>query len=319
MTNIAVSSPSFSKNKVLVEELYKSFPDSKIKINSLGEHLKNESLINFLSDSRAVIIGTEKFNSDIIKNLPNLRIVSKYGVGVDNVDISYLKEKNISFRWKGGVNRRSVSEMTLGFMLSLARNLYYTSSLLKSGEWLKNGGYQLSSKKIGIIGCGYIGEDLIRLLQPFHCEIQIYDILDKSYIESCYGVKQVNLDSLISESDIITIHTPLTEITKNLVNNSFLSKMKKNSYLINTSRGGIVVEDDLKNYLLKYINGLDSYTICGAALDVFSLEPSEDLEFLNLKNLYCTPHIGGNSMEAVLSMGRSAINGLSDASMEYVL
>jgi phosphoglycerate dehydrogenase-like enzyme len=319
MKNITVSSPSFSKNKILVEELYKSFPDSVIKINSGGEHLKGNSLIDFLKDSDAIIIGTEKFNIDIIKNLPNLKTVSKYGVGVDNVDIQFLKERNISFRWKGGVNRRSVSEMTLGFMLSLARNLFYTNSLIKSGNWLKNGGYQLSGKKIGIIGCGFIGEDLIRLLQPFHCEIQIYDLLDKSYLESCYNVRQVNLDTLINESDIITIHTPLTNLTKNLVNNSFLSKMKKNSYLINTARGGIVVEDDLKEYLQKFLNGDQSYTICGSALDVFTTEPNEDSELLNLKNLYCTPHIGGNANEAVLSMGRSAINGLSDDSMEYVL
>ncbi len=319
MKNIAVSSPSFSKNKILVEELIKSFPDSIVKINKGGEHLKGDSLVDFLKDSEGIIIGTERFNNDIIKNLPNLKIVSKYGVGVDNVDIQFLKERNISFRWKGGVNRRSVSEMTLGFMLSLARNLFYTNSLLKSGEWLKNGGYQLSGKKIGIIGCGYIGEDLIRLLQPFHCEIQIYDILDKSYLESCYGVRQVELDILITESDIISIHTPLTNLTKNLVNNTFLSKMKKNSYLINTARGGIVVENDLKNYLQKFLNDDLSYTLCGSALDVFSMEPNEDSELLNLKNLYCTPHIGGNAFEAVLSMGRSAILGLSDNSMEYVL
>ena len=319
MKNIAVSSPSFSKNKILVEELIKSFPDSIVKINKDGEHLRGDSLVDFLKDSAGIIIGTEKFNNDIIKNLPNLEIVSKYGVGVDNVDIQFLKERNISFRWKGGVNRRSVSEMTLGFMLSLARNLFYTNSLLKSGDWLKDGGYQLSGKKIGIIGCGYIGEDLIRLLQPFHCEIQIYDILDKSYLESCYGVRQVELDTLISESDIISIHTPLSNLTKNLVNNTFLSKMKKNSYLINTARGGIVVENDLKNYLQKFLNDDLSYTLCGSALDVFSIEPNEDSELLKLKNLYCTPHIGGNAFEAVLSMGRSAILGLSDKSMEYVL
>lgn len=319
MKKIAVSSPSFCKNNILTEELIRTFPGAEIKFNNGGEHLNGESLQTFLKDSSDIIIGTEKFDENIINNLPNLKIVSKYGVGIDNVDIHYLKENNISFRWKGGVNRRSVSEMTLGFMLSLARNLNYTSSLLKSGDWLKNGGFQLSGKKIGIIGCGYIGEDLIRLLQPFHCEILITDILDKSYIESCYGVRQVDLEFLIQESDIISIHTPLTQLTKNLVDKTFLSKMKKNSYLINTARGGIIVESDLKEYLLKFLNNDISYTICGSAIDVYSIEPNKDSELLCLKNLFCTPHIGGNAIEAVLSMGRSAILGLKDDSMEYVL
>ena len=307
---IAVSSPSFCKNALLVSELKSTFHDSQIELNSSGNHLKGNDLIQFFQGADAIIVGTEIINRDIINPLENLKILSKYGVGMDNIDTTYLEEKRIHFHWKGGVNRRSVSEMSLAFLIGLSRNLFFTNSKLKSGHWIKNGGFELSGKTIGIIGCGFIGEDLIRLLQPFHCNILINDIVDKSEVVSCYGVKQVELDYLISNSDLISLHVPLTTKTRGLVDKKFLSNMKKNSYLINTCRGGVINEEDLKDFLNRSLIHAQDATLMGAALDVLAIEPSFDIEFLNLPNLFVTPHIGGNAMEAVLAMGRSAINGL---------
>jgi D-3-phosphoglycerate dehydrogenase len=310
ITKISVSSPSFSKNQTLVENLIKSFPETEIQTNQSGHHLAGNELVDYFLHSDAVIIGTEKFTKDIIDKLPNLRVVSKYGVGYDNVDIDHLKQKKISFCWEGGVNRRSVSEMTLAFMIGLSRNLFYTNAVIRNNQWVKNGGFQLSGKTIGILGCGFIGEDLIRLLQPFHCNVLVHDILDKSVVATCLGAKQVSLENILKDADIISLHLPLTEATKGLVDAEFLKKMKKGSYLINTCRGGVVIEDDLKHHLSLALQSDQSATIMGAAIDVLVNEPPLSYEFLKLPNLFATPHIGGNAFEAVLSMGNSAIKGL---------
>jgi phosphoglycerate dehydrogenase-like enzyme len=307
---ISVSSPSFSKNQTLVENLYKAFPDTEIQTNQSGVHLSGNDLVDYFLYSDAIIIGTEKFTKEIIDRLPDLKVVSKYGVGYDNVEIDHLKQKKIAFCWEGGVNRRSVSEMTLAFMIGLSRNLFYTNAVLRNNQWFKNGGFQLSGKTVGILGCGFIGEDLIHLLQPFHCNILIHDILDKSIVASCLGAKQVPLENILNEADIISLHLPLTDKTKGLVDKNFLKMMKKGSYLINTCRGGVVVEEDLQQYLNLALQNDLCATINGAAIDVLVNEPPSSYDFLKLPNLFATPHIGGNAFEAVLSMGNSAIKGL---------
>lgn len=307
---ISVSSPSFSKNSKLVDTLIQSFPGAEVQFNASGIPLSGSDLVRYFQSSDAIILGTEIFSKEIIEELPDLKVVSKYGVGVDNVDIPYLQSKNISFCWEGGVNRRSVSEMTLAFMIGLSRNLFYTNSLLGNEIWLKSGGAQLSGKTVGILGCGFIGEDLLRLLQPFHCRVLIHDLLDKSIVATCYGGKQVSLEQILQEAEIISLHLPLTEQTRGMVDENFLSKMKKGSFLINTCRGGVVQEKDLWKYLEMALQSHPKSTIQGAALDVLQKEPPESYQSLKLPNLFVTPHIGGNAMEAVLAMGNSAIEGL---------
>ena len=298
---IRVTTNAFSKNKILRRKLLSCFPNSKF--NETGTRLKGDKLIKFLSDADGVIIGLENISSELLLKLPDLKIISKYGVGLDNIDFDACKIYNVEVGWSPGVNKLSVAEMTLGFMINLSRNLQLTSNQLKNGLWNKSGGLQLSGKTIGIIGLGQIGKELVRLLKPFNCQILSYDIVDQ--IEFCNkeNVVITSLKELLKKSDIVTIHTPLTSVTKGLVNKSFLSSMKKSSFLINTARGPIIVFEDLKYALSNSI-------ISGAAIDVYDDEPPKDKELLSLENLICTPHIGGNSFEAVISMGQSAINHL---------
>ena len=240
---------------------------------------------------------------DLLKQLPNLKFISKYGVGLDNIDIAACEKNDVKIGWSAGVNKLSVAEMTLGFMLDLFRNLQLTSNQLKKGFWNKSGGSQLSGKTVGIIGLGHIGKELVRLLKPFNCKILSYDILDQYEYCKKEKVKITSQKELLKNSDIVTIHTPLTSITNGLVNKSFLNSMRKNSFLINTARGPIIVFEDLKYALSNSI-------ISGAAIDVYDIEPPEDKELLSFENLICTPHIGGNSNESVILMGQSAINHL---------
>ena len=297
---IIVSTVAFSTNKVLVNELKKSFQD--VIVNEKGIRITENELLNYYKDADGIIIGLEKITLEILDQLPNLKIIAKYGVGLDNIDIEACNKKNIKIGWTGGVNKRSVAEMALGFMIALSRNLYVTSNQLKDGHWNKNGGIQLSGKTIGIIGAGNIGKELIEILTPFNCNILVNDLNELDEYTKTRAT-QVEKDIIFNESDFISIHTPLNNQTKNLINLDVLIKMKNTSFLINTARGGIVNEADLKFALA---NGI----IAGAALDVYEVEPPIDLELLHLPNLICTPHTGGNASEAVLAMGMSAIEHL---------
>lgn len=293
------TSPSFSKNKILQNEIYKYFP--KAKLNLEGKKFNKEELIEYIKDAEAIIVGLESIDDEVLNMCPNLKIISKYGVGLNNIDLEACKKRDIAIGWTGGVNKLSVAEMALGMMLMFSRNLYTTSNELKQGTWNKSGGFQLSGKTIGIIGVGFTGKEVIRLLKPFGCQILVNDIIkqDKYYQEN--NLKEASKEDIYLLSDVVTIHTPHNEITDNMVDLEVLKTMKNTAYILNTARGGIINEQDLKYALQNKI-------IAGAAIDAYVEEPPTDDEFLNLSNLICTPHIGGNSVEAVEAMGLSAIN-----------
>lgn len=300
---VKVSNVAFSKNSYLVGKLFAEFPDAII--NEKGTRMNNEELVGYFSDADAAIVGLETINAKLLDKLPQLKMIAKFGVGLDNIDLEACKQRNITVGWTGGVNRRSVAEMTLAFMLALSRNLFSTSAQLKEGNWNKNGGFQLTGKTIGIVGFGHIARELVLLLKPFQSKILVNDIIDLSSLVSRYEVTSVSKDVLFQEADIITVHTPLTVDTRNLFNKQVFEKMKTSALLINTARGGIVNEVDLKL-------ALQEKKIAGAALDVYEEEPPVDSELLQLENLICTPHTGGNSYEAVVAMGMSALEHLSN-------
>lgn len=298
---ISVSPVAFSTNSLLVNELKKHFLD--VTVNQSGIRIPDDDLADFYKDADGIIVGLEKISSELLDRLPNLKIIAKYGVGLDNIDIDACKSRKIKIGWTGGVNKRSVAEMVIGFMLALSRNLYLTSNQLKSGIWNKNGGTHFTGKTVGVIGVGNIGKELIEILAPFNCTILVNDIFDLGDINERYKTKQVEKDTIFKESDFISIHTPLNTKTSNLINLEVFKKMKETAFLINTARGGVVNEHDLKYALTNNL-------IAGAALDVYDVEPPIDLELLQLPNLICTPHTGGNAKEAVISMGMSSIEHL---------
>ena len=299
--NVVVTSPSFSKNKNLQDEIFKYFPNAILNLE--GIRFNQVELIEYIKNADAAIVGLETINKDVLNKCKNLKIIAKYGVGLNNIDLENCRERNVAVGWTGGVNKLSVAEMTLGFMLMSTRNLYATSNELKNNIWNKSGGFQLSGKKVGIIGLGYTGKELVRLLKPFGCKILVNDIInqDKYYKEN--NLKETSKEQIFKTSDIVTIHTPYNHTTNNMINIEVLKSMRNSAYIINTSRGGIVNEADLKHALQNNI-------ILGAAIDVYLEEPPTDQEFLKLPNLICTPHIGGNAKEAVEAMGISAIEHL---------
>lgn len=294
---------AFCKDDILRAELLARFPQTVF--NDSGNRLAGDSLIEFLRDADGAIIGLEKIDGAILDACPKLRIVAKFGVGLNNLDVEAMSDRGVRLGWTSGVNRRSVSEMTLGFMLGLTHNLYISDRQMRAGAWSRNGGRQLSQCTVGIVGFGHIGRDLASLLRPLGCRMLINDILPMRAEIAAAGGKSVSFDTLIAESDIVTIHTPLTSKTRGLISVPVLRAMKEDAILINTARGEIVVEADLKR-------ALKEGWIGAAALDVYNTEPVTDRELLDLPNTAFTPHIGGNTREAVLAMGQSAIAHLQD-------
>jgi len=298
---ICVTSTSFSKNEILKKELTTLFPNSVF--NEDGKRYTSEELIAYLMDADGVILGLEQMDKKVISALPDLQIISKYGVGLDNLDVEYAESQGKFIGWTGGINKQSAAEQALGLMIGICRNLYLSGYKLKQGVWDKNGGVQLAGKTVGIVGCGNVGSQVVRLLQPFRCEILICDIIDKKEFAKEQGATQVDFETIVTKADIISLHVPLTDLTHYMINETQLDKMKPTAFVISNSRGPVVEQKALHR-------ALEEKQIAGAALDVFEEEPPTDLEFLSLPNLIVTPHIGGNAKEAIEAMGRSAIKHL---------
>jgi D-3-phosphoglycerate dehydrogenase len=298
---VAVTSPSFSSNPILREELGLLF--SNAKYNDTGKNLNDTDLVQFLLDCEAAIVGLEKIDQNVLEQCSKLKVISKYGVGLNNINFDEATLKGVSIVYSSGVNKRSVSELVLGFMLGVSRNIFSSISLVKNGEWIKSGGHELSGKTVGIIGFGNVGQDLATLLKPFDLKILVNDIVPVKEHSDDYLVTSVTLDQLLLESDVITLHVPFDQSTKDLLNASNLSLIKEGALIINTSRGGIINEKDL--YMI--LDQKNAY----AALDVFLEEPQLNTPLANHPRVFPTPHIGGNSREAVLAMGRAAIQNLS--------
>ncbi|MFG5101126.1 phosphoglycerate dehydrogenase [Campylobacter lari] len=305
---IAVTTVAFSKNQYLREKLKSYF--KCVQFNDSLKRLNQDELKSFLKDVDGAIIGLDEIDEDVLREVKNLKVISKYGVGLNNIDFNATEKYRVKVVYSQGVNKRSVSELVLGNILSLMRNSYITSNKLKKQEWDKNGGVQLSEKNIGIIGVGNIGKDLISLLKPFNCTIYVNDIIQQDEYYKRNDLIEVTKEEIYKKCDIVTIHTPSTDLTKGMINKDVFTAMKKEAYFINTARGDIVIQEDLKW-------ALNEGVIAGAAIDVFDQEPPKDYDFISLPNLICTPHIGGNTKEAVLAMGESAIKNLVDYFKEY--
>jgi D-3-phosphoglycerate dehydrogenase len=296
---IACVSRSFSTHPILRRELLDLFPTARF--NEAGLNYDGAALADFLKNCDGAIVSLEPVDDALLVHLPELRIIAKYGVGIDNLDVEAMTRRNVALGWTGGLNKRGVAEMTLGFMLGLCRNLFFSHrSLREQNDWTKRGGFQLTGRTVGIIGVGFVGKDLIELLKPFGCRILVNDIIDQSDYYRANGLIVASKEQIYAEADIVTVHTPLDASTRGMMNLDVFKRMKRSAYFINAARGPIVVQNDLKRALT---DGL----IAGAALDVFETEPCTDAELMALPNLYCTPHTGGSADESILAMGRSAI------------
>ena len=299
---VFVSSRSFSKNEFLRKKLLSTYPLATF--NNTGKKLTNENFIKLAFDAEKIIVALDKIDKSVLKKLPNLKVISKYGVGLDNLNLKDIENYKIKLGWSQGQNSRAVAELVIGYIFSITRDIFnYQTKMKHNLQFDQNITGQVSNKSIGIIGFGSIGSELARLLSPFNCKIFYNDIRKINTKNPLHTQKSFNF--VMKNCDIISIHVPLTSLTKDLINKNNINLLKKNLLLINCSRGGIINEVSLYNFLNKNKTAT-------AAFDVFQNEPPIRNKLLKLKNFYCTPHIGGSTKESILNMGLSAINGLDN-------
>jgi len=279
--------------------------DYKIKRNNTGRPYKKEEMLKLIRDVDGIIIGIDELSAEIIEEANALKVISKYGIGLDNIDIDTATNKKIIVTSTPTANVDAVADLAFGLILSLARRIPEADKKTKSGKWGKITGKSVWEKTIGIIGLGKIGKQVVKRARGFEMNILAFDIVKDKKFAQKYGIKYVNLEKLLRKSDYISIHIPLNDTTQNMISYEELEKMKKDAFLINTSRGGIVDEEAL-------YNALRNNKLRGAALDAYKNEPLKESPLKELDNVIMTPHIGAYTEEAIDNMGIQAAQNLID-------
>ena len=281
------------------------------KLSELGEvanisdsKTKTEELLSNIVDTDIVVIrSSTKINKDILQKANKLKIIARCGVGIDNIDIEEATNKEIYVTNSPNANIISVAELTIGLIISAARNIHTSNNSLKDKKWDRNKflGTELYKKQLGLIGFGKAAREVAKRLTAFGMEIVFYD----PYVEASEDeANKVELDELLKTSDVISIHVVKNEETKNMINDEKLNLIKKGGILVNTSRGGIVDEVALFQR--------SSDDVIFAGLDVFSKEPPDINKTFSTSNIVTTPHLGASTQEAQLRAGLETVQNISD-------
>ena len=261
--------------------------------------LTPEQLKEIIEEYDAIIIrSATKLTKDVLEKAVRLKAVARAGVGVDNVDLAFAKEKGIGVMNTPGGSTSAVAELALGMMLSLCRSIPFADASMKSGKWEKKSliGVQLADKTLGIIGMGRIGRKLSEYARALGMTVIGYDPIVKTDLA---GIKRVELENLFESADWISLHVPMTPETKGIINDASIAKMKNGVRIINCARGGVIDEAALKR-------GLDSGKVAGAGLDVFEKEPPAAENIALHPKVIATPHVGAATAEAQASVSSEA-------------
>lgn len=273
--------------------------------NPYGRKLTEDEVIDLAKDCIGIVAGVEPLTARVIDALPGLKCISRVGIGMDNVDLAYAKEKGIIVTNTPDGPTRSVAELTLAMTFALLRRIPQADAAIKRKQWTKQTGNLILNKTIGIIGLGRIGRAVAQLFRGIGNPVIGYDVIKNEDWSKEHSVKLVDFNYLISNSDIISLHVPGNPDKEYLIGSNEFAQMKSSALFINISRGGIVDEDAL-------YNALKTNKIRGAAIDVFSKEPY-DGPLTELDNIVLTPHIGSYAEEGKLLMEIDAVKNLIDA------
>ena len=260
-------------------------------INPLGKKLTEDELAEMVTDFDVIIAGTELITSKVMDRAKNLKMISRVGIGLDSVDLVSAKERGIIVSYTPDAPSPAVAELTFGLIFSLLRSIHVSNSQLHEGKWDRFFGRRLSEVTLGIIGVGRIGGRVIRRTKSFGSPRLLLNDIDNSKRPDLIDFKLdwVSKEKIYDEADIISIHTPLTSATKNMVRREQLLSMKKDAIIINTARGGIINEQDLYEVM-------NSGHLSGAAIDVFEKEPY-DGKLSEIERCILTAHMGSMSID----------------------
>jgi len=301
---LGVPHPAIGHVPYLREMVLQQYPNAKF--NEDGNHrMTEDELIAFLSDCDAAIMGGDIISDRLLRELPRLRNIGIFGVGLNTVDLEACQRHGVKLGHRSGTNRLAVAELALTFMITSLRWVTQLNMAMREGKRPRTRiGRNLTGRVVGIHGCGHIGKEVVRLLQPFNCTILANDQKDMGDFYAQYGVQAVSFDELVERSEVLSLHLPLTRATRDLYNAEVLDRLREDCVLINTCRGGIVNEQAL-------MERLESGRILAAGFDVFDIEPAQNDRLLRHPNLIATPHVGASTRDARIAMVGAAIDGLT--------
>ncbi len=263
-----------------------------------------DELLALSHDVAGAIVSTDPFTADVLRDSPNLQVIARVGVGVDSIDVAAATDLGVAITTTPGANESTVADHAVAMMLALLRRIPQNDAGVRRGEWNRTGAHTpllLTGCTVGLIGYGHIGQLVARRLAGFDVELLITD----PAIDRSESPRAVPLEELLARSDVVSLHVPLIEATRNLIDARALRSMQPHAVLINTSRGGVIDEDAL-------IQALSNGVLSGAALDVFGTEPPLGSPLLGMSNVVVSPHVGGLSTTSVDVMTRRATASVID-------
>ncbi len=265
-----------------------------------GPALSRDELLPHLPHIDAMLAGGERMTPELFTMAPLLRVIARTGVGYDLIDLAAASTHRVAVTITPGTNQESVAEQALALILALARKIPYNDRVIHGGGWDRALVTPVRGMTLGLIGMGRIGRAVVTRAQALRMKVVAFDTVLDSDFDRRHGIERMPIDELLACSDMVSLHLPLTEATRGMVDRTFLARMRPGSYLINTSRGGLVVETDLRDALI-------SGHLAGAGLDVLNHEPPEPGNpLLGLPNVIISPHIAGTDLRSMADMADMA-------------
>jgi D-3-phosphoglycerate dehydrogenase len=269
----------------------------EVQLNPYNRILSKSEMKNAIKDVDGIIVGVDPLDEEVLKEAKNLKAIAKYGVGTDNIDLRYASNHHIPLTVAAGANNDAVADYTMALMLAAARRVTTIDAKCKQKDWTKITTVDVYGKVLGLIGIGSIGKGVAKRAKGFNMKILAYDLVRDEEFAREYGVTYVDtIDDILSESDFISLHLPLTDSTRHLISYQEFEKMKPDAVIINTARGGLINENALEHVLKNNM-------IWGAGVDVFEEEPPSNLELLSLDNLVIGSHCAASTVQAIDNMG----------------
>ncbi len=301
MKKLLIAIDNFNKSKNIDMNILKNY-NIDVEYNLSGEETSYLEEPKLFSNSEYIIAGLEKYDEVFFNRFPNVKAISRVGVGTDNIDIQTAKARGVKIFKTSDKPSIAVAELCIANMISLLRSTFIMSNELKQGDWNPIVGREIRNLDVGIIGMGSIGKQIVKRLSIFDAKISGYGRSWDIKFANQYGVSKKSLEEIFSFSDIISIHLPLDNETRGLINSKLISSMKPNSILINTSRSAVVDN-------LALSQALRSHQISGAAIDVFD-EERKIAPYELIDNVILTPHIGSHTRETRKEMEETSINNI---------
>jgi len=305
MPKVLITPRSFAKHD---KEPYERLAQAGIEIidNPVGDILNKEQMIEHLSDVDAVILGVDPMDNEVITQAQNLSVISKYGVGTDNICLMTADEQGIDVTITQNANSHAVADYSFSLLLAVARRITEIHNGCVGGDWSKKVAVDVYGKKLGVLGLGAIGRGVVERATGFAMDIYGYDVAYNEEFMNEYKVKKASVEEIIQECDFISIHLPLLPETKHLINKDNLALAKDNLIIVNTARGGIINEEDL-------YQALKNEVIYGAGIDVFEHEPAHESKLLELENVIVGSHCAASTVGAVNTMSQMAVDNVLTA------